>query len=174
VVGDCEAVRDLVETMVTVTVDGRFAGFDVEEVDRVLVVDVTEDAGTRVVWLDEEAFTLVGLVGEVFPVVVAVLMHEQALRILDEDALQPELIAEGVEIAMLVVYVLQNADATTRSEFSALRHLSLLQLPEMPRANNEMRLKRMMCIVEPQAAEMKSMMRRLEKEKDTERKRVKE
>jgi hypothetical protein len=162
VVGDCETVSDFVETIVTVTVEGRFAEFD-EVVDRTLVEDVAGDVRKLVVWLDEEVFTLVELVEEDFAVVVAVLMHKQALRILDEDALQPELIAEGVEIAMLVVYVPQKEDATTRSEFNALRHLSLLQLPETPRARNERKLKIMMCIVEPRAAEMKSMMRRLDK-----------
>lgn len=122
-------MTDLVETIVTVTVDGRFAAFDVE-VDRELVEEVARDVVTLVVWLDEEVFAVTRPVDEVFEVVVAVLMQEHALSIFEDEALQPELIAEGVEIAAFVVYVLQNEDAATRSEFKAFRHLSLLQLAE--------------------------------------------
>jgi hypothetical protein len=35
--------------------------------------------------------------------VVAVTMQEQALRIFEDEALQPELIMDGVEIAIFVV-----------------------------------------------------------------------
>lgn len=142
-------MTDLVETIVTVTVDGRFAGFDVEDVDRELAEEVARDVVTLVVWLDEEVFAAMRLVDEVFEAVVTVLMQEHALSIFEDEALQPELIAEGGEIAVFVVYLPQNEDATTRSEFKAFRHLSLLQLAETLSARNERLKKRMACIMEP-------------------------
>jgi hypothetical protein len=60
------------------------------------------EVDTLVVRLDEELFALVKLVEEVFDAVVAALMQEQALRIFEDEDLQPELIAEGVEIAIFV------------------------------------------------------------------------
>lgn len=80
---------------------------------------------------------LVRLVMVVSAVLVAVLMQEQALRILEDEDLQPELIADGVEIAMFVVYVLQNEEARAKSELNDLRHLSLLQLAVASRTSNE-------------------------------------
>jgi hypothetical protein len=53
----------------------------------------------------------VELIVVVLSVVTAVLMQEQALRIFEDEDLQPELMADGVEIAMCVVYMLQNEDA---------------------------------------------------------------
>jgi predicted NAD/FAD-binding protein len=93
-------------TTVTVTVEARIAGLEAE-VDREVGVEVD----TPVVRLDEELFAVVKLVEEVFDAVVAALMQEQALRIFEDEDLQPELIAEGVEIAIFVAYVLQKEDA---------------------------------------------------------------
>ena len=94
-----------------------------------------------------------GLLGKVFAVVGAVMMQEQALRIFEDKALQSELIADGVEIAKFVVYVLQNEDACIRSEFNALRHLSLLQAAETSWTSNETMQKRMVRIAELRIAE---------------------
>jgi hypothetical protein len=96
VVGAWDAVMDWM--MVTVTVDGMIAGFD-EEVDREVVVEVEKLAA----WLEEEDLAVRRVEDDVFDVVVAVSMQVQALRIFEDDALHPELIADGVAIAMFVV-----------------------------------------------------------------------
>jgi hypothetical protein len=87
-------------------VEAGIAGLEAE-VDR----EVGVELDTLVVRLDEELFAVVKLVEEVFDAVVAALMQEQALRIFEDEDLQPELIAEGVEIAIFVAYVLQKEDA---------------------------------------------------------------
>jgi hypothetical protein len=139
-------------TTVTVTVEARIAGLEAE-VDWEVGVEVD----TPVVRLDEELFAVVKLVEEVFDAVVAALMQEQALRIFEDEDLQPELIAEGVEIAIFVAYVLQKEDAWARSEWRALRHLSLLQLADASRTNNETMQKIAVCTGELWVAEEKNM-----------------
>jgi hypothetical protein len=91
-----DAVTDW--TIVTVTVNGIIAGVEAEE-DREVIMVVE----MLITWLDEKVFEVGGVVGEVFDVVVAVLMQEQALRIIEDDCLHPELIADGVAIAIFVV-----------------------------------------------------------------------
>jgi hypothetical protein len=104
VLGVWVAVMDW--TIVIVTVDGRTAGSDVE-VNR----EIVEEVETPVVWLDEEIFAIEELVEVVCAVEVAVLMQEQALRIFEDLEWQSELMAEGVAIAMSVLYKLQKEDA---------------------------------------------------------------
>jgi hypothetical protein len=93
-------------TTVMVTVEAGIVGLEAK-VDR----EVGVELDTLVVRLDEELFAVVKLVEEVFDAVVAALMQEQALRIFEDKDLQPELIAEGAEIAIFVAYVLQKEDA---------------------------------------------------------------
>jgi len=91
------AVTERVETIVIVTVDVEIGGLDTE-VDREVVAEIE----ALVEWLDEDTDPFVP-VEDVFAVVVAVTMQEQALRIFEDEALQPELITDGVEIAIFVV-----------------------------------------------------------------------
>jgi len=84
-------------TIVTVTVDCTIAGVEADE-DREVAMGVE----ILVTWLDEEVLTVMRVAEDAFDVVVAVLIQEQALRIIEEDALHPELIADGVAIAMFV------------------------------------------------------------------------
>jgi hypothetical protein len=121
-----------------------------EDVDREADEDVVRDVESVVFWLVEELFDFARLVVERVVAWMTVSMQEQALRISEGDALQPELIGTGVAIAA------STEDATTRSEFNAFRQLSSFQSAETLWARNERTPKRMMCMVEPPVAEVRA------------------
>jgi hypothetical protein len=74
-----------------------------EGVDRGVDGRVVRDVGTVVVWLFEELFEVTRLVDDVVLVAIPVSIQEHALMIFEGDALQSELIATGVAMAMFVV-----------------------------------------------------------------------